>query len=86
MDKRFVDWGYVDNFSSSDRLTDDINYNAAPADNHFKISNAKTFDGKDANLKYIDFVKIQVGTNAKSGWLGENSTEVFGVKDFNLLK
>ena len=80
------DWGYVDNFSSSDRLTDDINYNAAPADNHFKISNAKTFDGKDANLKYIDFVKIQVGTNAKSGWLGENSTEVFGVKDFNLLK
>lgn len=42
--------------------------------------------GKDANLKYIDFVKIQVGTNAKSGWLGENSTEVFGVKDFNLLK
>ena len=80
------DWGYVDNFSSIDRLTEDDNYNAAPADNHFRISDAVTFDGKPADLRYIDFVKVQVGVNAKSGWLGEVSTEVFGVKDFNLLK
>ncbi len=80
------DWGYVDNFSSIDRLTDDDNYNAAPADNHFRISDAVTFDGKPADLRYIDFVKVQVGVNTKSGWLGEVSTEVFGVKDFNLLK
>ena len=80
------DWGYADNFSPIDRLTDDDNYNAAPADNHFKISNAVTFDGKDANLKYVDFVKIQVALNTQCGWIGEVSTEVFGVKDFNMTK
>ena len=80
------EWGYADNFSAIDRLTDDDNYNAGPSDNHFKISHAVTFDGKDANLKYIDFIKVQVGVNSKSGWLGEISTEVFGIKDFNMLK
>ena len=80
------DWGYADNFSPIDRLTDDDNYNAAPADNHFKISNAVTFDGKDANLKYVDFVKIQVALNTQCGWIGEVSTEVFGVKDANMTK
>lgn len=80
------DWGYADNFSPIDRLTDDDNYNAAPADNHFKISHAVTFDGKDADLKYIDFVKVQVALNQQCGWIGEVSTEVFGVKDFNMSK
>lgn len=80
------DWGYADNFSSIDRLTDDDNYNAAPSDNHFRISDAVTFDGQPANLKYVDFVKVQVGVNAQSGWLGELSTEVFGIKDFNMSK
>ena len=79
-------WGYADNFSSIDRLTDDDNYNASPADNHFRISDAVTFDGKPAGLAYIDFVKVQVGVNASSGWLGEVSTEIFDIKDFNLLK
>ena len=80
------DWGYADNFSSIDRLTDDDNYSAAPADNHFKISDAVTFDGSPANLSYIDFVKVQTGVNTSSGWLGEVSTEVFAVKDFNMTK
>lgn len=80
------DWGYADNFSSVDRLTDDDNYNAGPSDNHFKISHAVTFDGKEANLKYIDFVKIQVAINQQCGWIGEVSTEVFDVKDFNMNK
>ena len=80
------DWGYADNFSPIDRLTGDDNYNAAPNGNHVKISDAVTHDGKPANLKYIDFVKVQTGVNAKAGWLGENSTEVFQVKDFNLFK
>lgn len=79
-------WGYADNFSSIDRLTGDDNYSAGPNDNHFKISDAVTFDGKEANLKYIDFIKIQNGLNTKSGWLGEVSTEVFGVFDFNMIK
>ena len=33
---------------------------------------------------YIDFVKVQTGVNVKAGWLGENSTEVFGFTDENL--
>lgn len=80
------DWGYADNFSNVDRLTNDINYGAAANGNHFKISDAVTFDGNPANLRYIDFVKIQTGVNCKSGWLGEVSTEVLDIKDFNLFK
>ena len=54
--------------------------------NYFKISDAVTYDGKPANLKYIDFIKVQVGVNAQSGWLGEISTEVLGFTDYNLTK
>ena len=79
------DWGYADNFGS-DRLTDDDNYAAAANGNHFRISDAVTFDGKPANLKYIDFVKVQCAVNAKSGMLGEISTEVLDFNDFNILK
>jgi len=80
------DWGYADNYSSIDRLTDDINYGAAANGNHFRISDAVTFDGEPAKLEYVDFVKVVTGVNCKSGWLGEVSTEVFNIKDFNLLK
>ncbi|MFA8434814.1 MAG: PKD-like domain-containing protein [Marinifilaceae bacterium] len=80
------DWGYADNYSPIDRLTEDDNYGASANGNHFKISDAIRYDGTPANLKYIDFVKVVGGVNAKAGWLGENSTEVFGVKDFNLIK
>lgn len=80
------DWGYVDNFSPIDRLTDDINYNASANANHFKIKNARTFDGKDIHLEYIDFIKVQTGLNVKAGWLGENSTEVFKFMDIQVKK
>lgn len=73
------DWGYADNYSSIDRITND-------SYNYFRISDAVTFDGKDANLSYVDFVKVQVGVNTKSGWIGELSTEVFGFIDYNLSK
>lgn len=79
------EWGYADNFSPIDRLTDDDNYNAGANANHFRISDAVTFDGRPADLKYIDFIKICTGVNVKAGWLGENSTEVFGAKDYHLL-
>ncbi len=80
------DWGYADNFSSIDRLTDDDNYNASTNANHFKISNAIDSKGNHIDLDYIDFVKVQVGVNTKSGWLGEVSTEVFGFYDYNIKK
>ena len=28
--------------------------------------------------------RVQTGVNAKAGWLGENSTEVFGFTDENI--
>ncbi len=72
-------WGYADNFSSIDRVE---NENA----NLFKISNAIDNQGKSINLKYIDFIKVQTALNTKSGWLGENSVEVFGFYDYSLYQ
>ena len=78
------DWGYADNFSPTDRLTDDANAGGAANANHFKISDAIDAKGKPVELKFIDFVKVQCAVNSKSGWLGEVSTEVFGFYDYNL--
>ena len=80
------DWGYADNFSPVDRLTDEDNAEGEVNANHFKISNAIDCDGEPIHLDYIDFVKVQVGVNAKSGWLGELSTEVCGFFDYNMSK
>ena len=80
------DWGYADNFSPVDRLTDEDNAEGGVNANHFKISNAIDCFGEPIHLDYIDFVKVQVGVNAKSGWLGELSTEVCGFFDYNMKK
>ena len=71
------DWGYADNFSPSDRIADDMS-------NYFRISDAIDAQGNPANLQYIDFIKVQTAVNAKSGWLGELSTEVVGFFDCNM--
>lgn len=73
------DWGYADNFSEIDRLSNDGNAN------FFKISNAIDDKGNPVDLKYIDFIKVQTACNTKSGWLGENSTEVFGFFDYSMM-
>lgn len=70
-------WGYSDNMGS-DSSSGDLE--GTGQQNGFKISNAIYPDGTPVNLKYIDFVKVQTGVNAKAGWIGENSTEVFGVR------
>ena len=80
------DWGYADNFSPVDREGEGDNSNATANTNHFKISNAIDIDGEPISLDFIDFVKVQCGVNAKSGWLGEISTEVFGFYDYNMKK
>ncbi len=80
------DWGYSDNYSPVDRLTDEDNAEGEVNANHFKIENAIDCDGESIHLDYIDFVKVQVGVNAKSGWLGELSTEVCGFFDYNMMK
>lgn len=78
-------WGYADNYSETDMLPG-VAGGLTEGCNHFRISDAVTFDGRPANLRYIDFVKIQTGLNTKSGWLGEVSTEVMDVIDYNLVK
>lgn len=74
-------WGYVDNLGSD--MPSKNNHNANPIANRFKISHAVNRDGTPANLRYIDFIKVQNGVNVKAGWLGENSTEVFQFTDLN---
>ncbi len=71
-------WGYADNFSEVDYLADDKTLNL------FDIANAIDEQGASVELEYIDFVKVQTACNAKSGWLGEQSTEVFDFIDYGL--
>lgn len=78
------EWGYADNWGS-DVLGGD-SYDGSGQMNGFKISNAIYHDGTPVNLKHIDFIKVQVGVLAKSGVLGENSTEVFSFQDLNINK
>lgn len=72
------DWGYADNYSSIDRLSDGEGSETTAMPNGFDISNAIDHNGKSITLSHIDFIKVQTACNTKSGWLGENSTEVFG--------
>ena len=72
------DWGYADNFSEVDTVADDKTLNL------FDIANAIDSEGTTVELDYIDFVKVQTACNTKSGWLGEQSTEVLGFIDYGL--
>ena len=65
------EWGYVDNYDNVGK-------------SRFRIGDALTPDGAAVNLKYIDFIKVQTALNAKSGWLGELSTEVTGFEDLSI--
>lgn len=76
------DWGYVDNMGS-DNLGGD-SYTGSGQTNGFKIDNAIYHDGTAVNLKYVDFIKVQCGVLAKSGPLGEVSTEVFSFEDLSI--
>lgn len=69
-------WGYADNMGS-DNLSPEGSADKTQRVG-FKISNAVKPDGTKANLKSIDFVKVQTGVQATSGALGEVSTEVCG--------
>lgn len=70
-------WGYADNVGAD-------NLPGQPQTSRFRISDAMTANGTAASLGHIDFVKVQTGVNAKSGWLGEVSTEVCGFVDLHL--
>jgi hypothetical protein len=72
------DWGYADNYGN-DMMPAEANKN------FFKISAAVKADGSDANLQYIDFIKIQnaLNQNGLSG-TGESSAEICSIKDENI--
>lgn len=72
-------WGYADNMGADSYKTDRFT-----ECNRFRISDAVDADGNPALLTFADFVKIQTGVNAKSGILGEVSTEVLAVYDLHL--
>lgn len=78
-DNNAYGWGYADNMGSDN--TSIGNFGQC---NRFRISDAVKADGSPANLKYIDFIKVQTGVNSKSGWLGEVSTEVLGFYDLHM--
>ena len=77
------DWGYADN-KGSDNLPGGDATDGSGQRNGFRIANAVQPDGTPVDLQYIDFVKVQVWVNAKSGWLGEISTEVFFFEDLSI--
>ena len=75
------DWGYADNYSSIDRLAEGEGSESTAMPNGFDISKAINHRGESIELGFVDFVKVQTACNTSSGWLGENSTEVFGIYD-----
>lgn len=75
-----MDWGYTDN-QGSDYFDGPLGFAG-----HFKISNAMTFDGKPANLEYIDFVKVHTSQTGYTPNLGEISVEIHGIYDYHLAK
>ena len=77
-------WGYADTQGSDYFLNKDVDADRSMG--YYKISNAKTWDGKDANLRYIDFVKVQTGQTGYSPNLGDISTEVYGIWDYHIKK
>lgn len=84
-DNSCYDWGYADNMGA-DILSSNDSGGGEGQRNGFLIKNAMHIDGSPVNLRYIDFIRVQTGVNAKAGWLGEVSTEVFGFEDLNISR
>lgn len=76
-------WGYADNMGSDAAKVDSTDGQTA-IKSYFKIANAVNVDGSAAELRYIDFVKVQTSINHVAGALGEISTEVLGFEDENM--
>ena len=77
------DWGYADNRGSDDLQPGD-EADGSGRRTGFRIANAIYPDGTPAELQYVDFIRVQVGVNAKSGILGELSTEVLSFEDLSI--
>ncbi|MGN0007147.1 MAG: hypothetical protein ACI35T_03515 [Alistipes sp.] len=81
------DWGYADNLGSD--AVDGGKVAGLPAGAVYtlhKIADAVDGEGRSVHLPSVRFVKIQTAINTKSGWLGEASTEITAIKDYNRIK
>ena len=74
------DWGYVDNFGN-DRIEGGGTVDEADKGTVSKFPMPSMPMERKPICQYIDFIKIQCGVLAKSGWLGEVCTEVFSFED-----
>lgn len=75
--------GYADNMAVSKNEDGEYELEFDNEGNKFDISNAVDAKGKHIELEFIDFIKVYTAVNIEAGWLGENSTEVFGAQDIN---
>lgn len=71
------EWGYADNFGS------DIETSSKGKYNKFDLANAVDGSGNPANIKKIDFIKVQNAIQDCRPNIGETSTEVFGFVFFD---
>lgn len=77
-------WGYADNLGSDYFLNEA--FTSEKPMGYYRISNARTWDGREANLQYIDFVKVQTAQTGFSPNLGDISTEVYAIYDYHIAK
>ena len=82
---RPYDWGYADNYGS-DCLAGGDAVDGKGQSNGFRIANAMQPRRNACRTEVHHFVKVQVGVNAKSGPLGEVSTEVFSFADLSIVE
>ena len=81
------DRGYADNLGSNAHNDGKVKLpGGATYYTLHKIADAVDADGKSVSLPSARFVKVQTAVNTKSGWLGEASTEVLAIKDYNRIK
>lgn len=71
--------GYAECYSNLD-------FNNSLKANLLDISNAVDKAGNKANLKEINFIKVQSGVFQIAGWLNEISTEISGAVDLSLIE
>lgn len=72
-------WGYVDNLGSNIIAGGDAELGLGQWAG-FRIADAVLLDGTPVELTHIDFIKVQTAVMARSGRLGELSTEVCSLR------
>lgn len=80
-----AEWGYADNLGSDTFSAGNSSAGGSGQCVGLRIDNAIMTDGSPISLNYIDFVCVRSGVMSNLGRIGETSTEVFSVADYDLL-